>query len=216
MSERRALVGGLITVAALVLGASAIAGKFVAQEQQIAELHQQMESMAATAAEREAELRHEIVVLTDQKDALELDVAMLKEENIALTEELAYLHYVLDDPMALFSDKLIELTPEEEQLLMDIAMAEAGNQGVLGKMIVIRCVLNRCEATGGSIHGIIYAPNQFYVAGMGGHDEECELALLLVCAGWDGSQGVKYFCSAGGYNAYGEPKFRYRDHWFSA
>ena len=215
MSERGALVGGLITVAALVLGVSAIAGKFVAQEQQITELHQQMESMAATAAEREAELRHEIVVLTDQKDALELDVAMLKEENTALMEELSYLHYILDDPMALFSEKLIELTPEDERLLMDIAMAEAGNQGVLGKMIVIRCVLNRCEKTGGSIRSIIYAPNQFYVAGMGGHDEECELALLLVCAGWDGSQGCLYFCSTGWNGCATEHLFKYRNHYFS-
>ena len=216
MSERGALVGGLITVAALVLGISAIVGKFVAQEQQITELHQQMESMAATAAEREAELKHEIVVLTDQKDALELDVAMLKEENIALTEELSYLHYILDDPMALFSDKLVELSAEDERLLMGIAMNEAGNQGVIGKALVMLTVLNRCERNGGSVRDIIYAPNQYYTVGMGGYDEECEIALLMVCAGWDGSQGSRFFCSAGGYNAYGEPKFRYRDHWFSA
>lgn len=216
MSERGALVGGLITVAALVLGASAIAGKFVAQEQQITELHQQMESMAATAAERESELRHEIVVLTDQKDALELDVAMLKEENIALTEELSYLHYVLDDPMALFSEKLIELTPEEEKLLMNIAMAEAGNQGVIGKCLIMNVVLNRCEASGGSVRNVIYAPNQFYTAGMGGYDEECEIALLMVCAGWDGSQGAKYFCNQGYNDCASIHLFKFGAHYFGA
>lgn len=173
----------------------------------------QQEMVEALQAEND-QLRHEVVVLTDQKDAVLLELSMAEEENVALMEELGYLHYVLDDPMALFTDKLIELSPEDEELLMDIAMTEAGNQGVVGKALVMMTVLNRCEKSGDSIHDVIYAPNQYYVQGMGGHDEECELALLLVCAGWDGSRGAIYFCNQGYNDCASEHLFRYRDHYF--
>lgn len=205
------LLIGIILVALMVISASFIISDAIAKNQLIAE---QEEQIAALEAEVK-ELHHEVVVLTDQKEAVELDLAMVREENVELMEELCYLHYLLDDPMALFSRDVLELTPEDEKLLMQIAMAEAGNQGVIGKMIVMRCVLNRCEINNASVRSIIYAPNQFYTAGMGGWDEECELALLLVASGWDGSKGAVFFCNQGYNDCASEPLFRYRGHWFS-
>lgn len=205
------LLIGIILVVLMVISASFIINDSIVKNQLITE---QEEQIAALEAEVK-ELHHEVVVLTDQKEAVELDLAMVREENVALMEELCYLHYLLDDPMALFSRDVLELTPEDEELLMQIAMAEAGNQGVIGKMLVMRCVLNRCENADAGVRSIIYAPNQFYTVGMGGWDEECELALLLVASGWDGSKGAVFFCNQGYNDCASEPLFRYRGHWFS-
>lgn len=205
------LLIGLILVALMVISASFIINDSIVKNQLIVEQEGQIAALEVEVAE----LHHEVVALTDQKEAIELDLVMAREENVALTEELCYLHYLFDDPMALFNRDVLELTPEDEELLMQIAMAEAGNQGVIGKMIVMRCVLNRCEANNASVRSIIYAPHQFYTAGMGGWDEECELALLLVASGWDGSHGAVFFCNQGYNDCATEPLFRYRDHWFS-
>lgn len=205
------LLIGIVLVALMVISASFIINDAIAKNQLIAEQEGQIAALEAEVAE----LHHEVVVLTDQKEAVELDLAMVREENTALMEELCYLHYLLDDPMALFNRDVLELTPEDEELLMQIAMAEAGNQGVIGKMLVMRCVLNRCENADAGVRSIIYAPNQFYVAGMGGYDNECELALIMVEAGWDGSRGAVFFCSQGYNDCATEPLFRYLGHWFS-
>lgn len=205
------LLIGIILVALMVISVSFIINDSIVKNQLITEQEEQIAALEAEVVE----LHHEVVVLTDQKEAVELDLAMVREENVALMEELCYLHYLLDDPMALFSRDVLELTPEDEELLMQIAMAEAGNQGVIGKMLVMRCVLNRCENADAGVRSIIYAPNQFYTVGMGGWDEECELALLLVASGWDGSKGAVFFCNQGYNDCASEPLFRYRGHWFS-
>lgn len=173
----------------------------------------QREQIIAEQSAEIAALREENLTLAGEKMMLEEELAIVCEENVALEEEIAYLHYLLDDPMTLFGNNFVELTPEEEVELMQIAMAEAGNQGLVGKMLVMNTVLNRMERDGMSVHEVIYAPNQYYTAGMGGYDEECEVALLMVTAGWDGSQGAYYFCNEG-YNG-SIPLFRFRGHWFS-
>lgn len=173
----------------------------------------QREQIIAEQSAEIAALREENLTLAGEKMMLEEELTIVCEENVALEEEIAYLHYLLDDPMTLFGNNFVELTPEEEVELMQIAMAEAGNQGLVGKMLVMNTVLNRMERDDMSVHEVIYAPNQYYTAGMGGYDEECEVALLMVTAGWDGSQGAYYFCNEG-YNG-PTPLFRFRGHWFS-
>lgn len=195
-----------IIVAVLVL----LAGLDVAY--MVARAAQKEQIIAEQSAEIVA-LREENLTLAGEKMMLEEELAVVCEENVALEEEMAYLHYLLDDPMTLFGDDFVELTPEEEMELMQIAMAEAGNQGLVGKMLVMNTVLNRMERDDMSVHEVIYAPNQYYTAGMGDYDEECEIALLMVAAGWDGSQGAYYFCNEG-YNG-PIPLFRFRGHWFS-
>lgn len=103
----------------------------------------------------------------------------------------------------------------ECDLLERIARAEAGNQGVEGMALVMNVVINRADK-GSSIESVIYAPHQFYTAGMPGtgNDESGE-ALLMIMNGWDESRGALYFCSTG-WNQYGEEHlFQYKDHWFS-
>lgn len=139
-----------------------------------------------------------------------------------------------DDPM--FLDEIVELSepqkvappivPEirlasyrtytyrDQQILEGIARAEAGNQGVEGMLLVMNVVMNRCEKTGQSIEQVVYSPNQFYTRGMCSGNDESFKAFMLLMDGVDYSQGAIYF-AAGGYNQYGKPLFRFRDHYFS-
>lgn len=175
----------------------------------------QKEKRIEAQSQRIAELESELAQLREEKTMLEVEVEVVRDENESLKEEIEYLQYIIDDPMLLFGESLFAFSPEEEYELMAIAMSEAGNQGLVGKMLVMNTVINRMERDGVTVHEVIYAPNQYHTAGMCDPDEECEIALLMVAAGWDGSQGAIYFCN-NGYNAYGDTQlFRFRDHWFS-
>ena len=94
-----------------------------------------------------------------------------------------------------------DFTPEEEQLLLKLGMAERGNihcsQCVA---LVMRTVLNRVEGPkfSSTIRGVIYAKDQFTPA-MDGTLETaepndlCYTALEMVKQGWDESQGALYY-----------------------
>lgn len=64
--------------------------------------------------------------------------------------------------------KTIEVTYEEAQELMQIASAEALNQGEDGMLMVMSVVLNRVNSPDfpNSIHAVIYQRHQFYTKGM--------------------------------------------------
>lgn len=57
----------------------------------------------------------------------------------------------------------IELSQEDAQLLMQIAQAEAGNQGIDGMWLVMSCVMNRVSDPDwpDSISKVIYQKSQF-------------------------------------------------------
>jgi spore germination cell wall hydrolase CwlJ-like protein len=97
----------------------------------------------------------------------------------------------------------ISLTAEEEQLLLQVASCEAGNQGWQGMALVMNVVLNRRTAWGMSISDVIYAKGQFSVIGCdkwnnGFIAEEAPIARQAVKDGWDGSQGALFFCAPSG------------------
>lgn len=132
-----------------------------------------------------------------------------------------------------YNNRLI-LSDDDKDLLIRIAIAEAGNQGVKGMALVMRVVINRWLSGryGETLRDVIYAPNQFYDEGMYKNDIwktwESDLtvkqrrqildafnALAWVTYGWDESEGALYFC-ADGWNYYGdEHLFKYGGHWFS-
>ena len=94
----------------------------------------------------------------------------------------------------------LDFTDEESQMLLKLAMAEAEDQGVIGKALVIRVVKNRVdsEAFPNSIEDVIYEPKQFSPVWDGRYDEavpdaECYEALEWVLNYWDGSNGATYF-----------------------
>lgn len=94
----------------------------------------------------------------------------------------------------------LDFSDEESQMLLKLAMAEAEDQGVIGKALVIRVVKNRVdsEAFPNSIQDVIYEPKQFSPIWDGRYDEavpdaECYQALEWVLNYWDGSNGALYF-----------------------
>ena len=64
--------------------------------------------------------------------------------------------------------KPIEVTQQEAQELMQIASAEALNQGTPGMLLVMSVVMNRVASPDypDTIHEVIHQPHQFYTAGM--------------------------------------------------
>lgn len=109
----------------------------------------------------------------------------------------------------------LNLTTEECDLLEQIAYAEARGEGVRGMMLVMNVVLNRSNNSGMSIRDVIYAPNQFYTAGMTPEvSEECHEALALVMDGCDDSLGALFF-NKYGYRNGKTPLFQYGAHYFS-
>jgi len=112
-------------------------------------------------------------------------------------------------------DFFLNLTDEECNLLEQIAYAEARGEGTIGMMLVMNVVINRSQKTGKSIKEVIYAPNQFYTAGMTPNvSEDCHEALALVLDGIDESQGALFF-NKYGYRKGCEPLFQYKNHYFS-
>ncbi|MBR1623050.1 MAG: cell wall hydrolase [Pseudobutyrivibrio sp.] len=108
---------------------------------------------------------------------------------VAAVEDIQY-----GDPAGL------SFTDEESQMLLKLAMAEAEDQGVIGKALVIRVVKNRVdsEAFPNSIEDVIYEPKQFSPVWDGRYDEavpdaECYEALEMVLNYWDGTAGALYF-----------------------
>lgn len=145
-------------------------------------------------------------------------------EDVAETSELQDEIFVPMDIPMLRDDTFVNLTYEEQNLLLDVAMAEAEGEDSVGKALVMVTVLNRTEHFSAPIGEIIYAPNQFAVGRMGIQpSEDCYEALGMVVDGWDESwiegnwdhsMKILWF-SANGYPAYGEPMFQYGGHYFS-
>ena len=64
--------------------------------------------------------------------------------------------------------KPIEVTQQEAQELMQIASAEALNQGAPGMLLVMSVILNRVKSSDypNTIHEVIHQSHQFYTKGM--------------------------------------------------
>ena len=78
----------------------------------------------------------------------------------------------------------IEVTQQEAVELMQIASAEALNQGIDGMRYVMSVVINRVNSPDypNDIHSVIYQPHQFYTAGMAKAEitPEVHMALALL------------------------------------
>lgn len=75
----------------------------------------------------------------------------------------------------------IEVTYEEAQELMQIASAEALNQGEDGMLLVMSVVMNRVKSPDypDTIHEVIHQPHQFYTAGMKSAELTPEVHMAL-------------------------------------
>lgn len=95
---------------------------------------------------------------------------------------------------------VVELTEEEQAMLLKLGMAERGNAGCTECIaLVMRSVLNRVEAGHfRTIKGAIFAQDQYLPVSDGSYDtavpnEQCREALNMVIYGWDESQGALFY-----------------------
>ena len=105
--------------------------------------------------------------------------------------------------------KSIDFSNEDAEMLMKIAMAEAGGEGRECMALVMLTVLNRTWSDNfpDNIHDVIYESTngvyQFSPIANGAYDkavpnEACKEALELIMSGWDKSQNALYFESCPG------------------
>lgn len=150
---------------------------------------------------------HDSPMMLDE--IVELKTPTYKVPEIPAVRLITFVDEFAPDPL------IASLNSLEWAELESIGIAEAGNQGVEGVSYVMLVVLNRVRKNGLSVHSTIYAPNQFYTAGMRGGNDLSRQARELIQSGWDESQGAIYFqryC----YSPYGtENLFQYGDHYFS-
>lgn len=116
------------------------------------------------------------------------------------------------------ADQEYEFELEELAILVQ---AEAGNQDLKGKRLVVDVVLNRVDSDRfpNSIHDVIYQKNQFSTITDGAYDkamwevtDECFEAVRLEL-----EERLDYeilFFTAGNYNKYCKPMYKYQDHYF--
>lgn len=98
------------------------------------------------------------------------------------------------------------LTNEERDMLLRIAMAEVGCEDCVDCLaLVMRTVLNRVESPlfPNRIYKVIHAENQFSPVASGSFttakpNDKCHEALDLVINGWDESKGALYFEACAG------------------
>ncbi len=110
----------------------------------------------------------------------------------------------------------------ELQLLACVVQAEAGNQDMTGKKLVVDTILNRVDSPEypDTISGVIYQSSQFSCVKDGNLDkafwnvtDDCFRAVTAELAQRTDSS-ILYF-TAGGYGQYGTPAYKYGDHYFS-
>lgn len=96
--------------------------------------------------------------------------------------------------------QILSLSEESADMLMKIAMAEAGGEDLTGKALVMNVVVNRIRDREfpDTVEEVIFQPGQFSPVSDGRYydmvpDQECEKALYMVVNGWDESHGATYF-----------------------
>jgi len=133
----------------------------------------------------------------------------------ARVADVPEVHYVsFTDEFAV--DSIIKnLTEEEKRELRLIAEAEDLIDGSEGMLWVMLTVINRIRANGGTVHSVIYAPNQYYTAGMASNPGELsQESLDMLMCGVDPSDGAKYFRTET-YHSFGTPVAHVGHHYYS-
>lgn len=72
-----------------------------------------------------------------------------------------------DAEQAMIENERTEVSEEEVEMLAHLVMAEAGNQDLLGKQLVVDVVFNRMRSDkfDDTVESVIYAPGQFACSG---------------------------------------------------
>lgn len=140
-------------------------------------------------------------------------------------------YYIRNASVSCEDNTVVELEDTEEQIeeeikegememLAQLIEAEAGNQDLIGKILVGDVVMNRVKKYGKSVEEIIFADGQFSCIEDGGFDraawyisnESFEAARRAYTG--DGLDDEILSFTAGYYNPYFRPAYQYGDHYF--
>lgn len=136
--------------------------------------------------------------------------------NVAMVEEL-----VLDEPVPTYDVNPYKMALDQNDLVMCAAVveAEAGNQDLYGKRLVVDVILNRMRSPlfPNTLSGVVTQNKQFTVMRNGSYQKalgrisaESYQAIFIECENQI-DYGILYF-SRGKKN--GKGHFKYQDHWF--
>ena len=153
-----------------------------------------------------------------------IDMAFEKEVSIAeplkIIEEPVIKEEITQEVIEEIVEEVIEEEPEpvvhltDDDILAAVAMSEAGNQDVLGMAFVIMTVLNRCDYYDATVESIVSAPHQYAYPYYGKISDNAYLAIKLAREYRNTFPPIAWF-QTGDYSAYGEPAFKWGDHYFS-
>lgn len=112
-------------------------------------------------------------------------------------------------------------TKDEIDLMAAIAEAEAGNQDLMGKRLVVDVILNRVDSDyfPGEVEKVIYQQNQFTSINDGNFDKaKSNISDESYAAVYDEllsrtDHDILYFTD-NDYGQYGIPAYQYQDHFF--
>lgn len=112
------------------------------------------------------------------------------------------------------------LSPNEIQVAAQVIEAEAGNQDLIGKCLVMDVILNRVDSPNfpNDLISVVNQRGQFQVMRNGAYNRaagrvspESYQAVMMECDA-RGNRGVLYFSR--GKQRYASNHFKYMDHWF--
>lgn len=139
----------------------------------------------------------EPVIITEP----EVIVADVQKAHILTRAELSKLYSYKDDNT--YNDTTLDLTLSEAEMLMKLAMSEAGDLGEDAQLIIMNIVINRLnnEKFPDSVYEVVNAEGQFAVMTNGAYrkaepNTDSHLALARLEMGEDISNGALYFESA--------------------
>ena len=141
---------------------------------------------------------------------------MTVEQEILLEEALNKQPQIVIEPIIIYGEHAINedlFSADELTYMAKCVQAEAGNQDLLGKRLVVDVILNRLESEKypNTIKGVINAPGQFTVVSSGTinkaiPDEDTIKAIEM-------ELNQKVHDDIYGFNT-SSGKFKYGDHWF--
>lgn len=101
-------------------------------------------------------------------------------------------------------EQAMSLDAADEEILLKLAMSEAGGESTEGKALVMLSVVNRVRSDEfpDTVSEVVFQDRQYSPVLDGRYystvpDDDCLAALELIKSGWDESMGAMYFENAG-------------------
>ena len=114
---------------------------------------------------------------------------------------------------------VVELPKEpilsDEDIMAIVAMCEAGNQELIGKVAVVSTILNRCDYYGETVETVVYKPNQYSFDKDTVPNEDCYLAVKIALRERDLFPSTMMWFLPNDWSPYGDHYLKIQDHYFS-